>query len=69
MAERLDTSAPVTTAVLDGQEGQQNWFRSDVEISLDAEDDIFGVDYTFYKKKNLAEKWKNEKCFSNRCCK
>ena len=52
MAERLDTSAPVTTAVLDGQEGQQNWFRSDVEISLDAEDDILGVDYTLYKKGN-----------------
>lgn len=49
MAERSDTTAATSTAVLDGGEGQENWFRSDVKVSLNAKDDNLGVDYTLYK--------------------
>src|SRR3989344_3387747 len=52
MAERRDTTAPTTTAALNGQEGEQSWYKSDVEVSLNAQDntDGLGVDYTLYKK-------------------
>jgi len=51
MAERKDTISPTTTAILDGLQGQQNWFRSDVIVTLDAKDNEggLGVDYTLYK--------------------
>lgn len=51
MAERLDTTAATTTAVLNGEEGEDNWFRSDVTVELTAEDNPggLGVDYTLYK--------------------
>lgn len=51
MAERLDIVAPTTTAILTGTEGQSGWFRSDVQISLNAQDNSggLGVDYTMYK--------------------
>lgn len=51
MAERADIIPPVTTAVLSGQKGQENWFRSDVEVQLNAQDNDggLGVDYTLYK--------------------
>ncbi len=49
--ERVDTTAPTTTAILSGEEGQENWYRSNVEISLVAEDNAggLGVEYTAYK--------------------
>lgn len=51
MAERADTIAPTTTAILDGQQGEQNWFRSNVTVNLSAQDNEngLGVDYTLYK--------------------
>ncbi len=51
MAERADTTPPTTNAQLTGQQGQQNWFRSDVSVTLDAQDNEggLGVDYTMYK--------------------
>lgn len=51
VAERLDTIPPVTTAVFAGQQGQAKWFRSDVQLTLEAEDNEegLGVDYTLYK--------------------
>ena len=51
MAERKDTLSPTTTATLSGQLGQANWFRSDVQLSLDAQDNDggLGLDYTLYK--------------------
>ncbi len=49
--ERADTIAPNTSVTLSGEEGQENWFRSDVEVSFTAEDNEggFGVEYTSYK--------------------
>lgn len=51
MAERLDTISPVTTADLAGNQGQTNWFRSDVQVSLNAADNEggLGIDYTLYR--------------------
>ncbi|MBI4084533.1 MAG: peptidoglycan DD-metalloendopeptidase family protein [Candidatus Levybacteria bacterium] len=51
MAERADTIAPTTTIVLIGDEGESGWFRSDVQLSLEATDNEegLGVDYTMYK--------------------
>lgn len=51
MAEQLDTIAPTTNAVLSGEQGQSNWFRSDVHVTLIAQDNEggLGVDYTLYK--------------------
>src|SRR4030042_720406 len=51
MAERLDTTSPITNLILNGQKGDNGWFKSDVEISLDAQDNEggLGVDYTLYK--------------------
>lgn len=57
MAERLDTTAPITTAFLSGNQGQPNWFRSDAQVILEAQDNEggLGVDYTLYKINN--EDW------------
>ncbi|MBU0569899.1 hypothetical protein KKB40_03900 [Patescibacteria group bacterium] len=51
MAERFDTTAPTTNAVLSGEEGKDGWFKSDVEVTLNAQDNEggLGVDYTLYK--------------------
>lgn len=51
MAERLDTTAPTTTAILVGTQGQSGWFRSKVEVILEHRDNEggLGVDYTLYK--------------------
>lgn len=51
MAERADTTPPTTTVILNGQQGQPNWFRSNVELSLNAQDNDggLGVDYTMYR--------------------
>ncbi len=51
MAERLDATSPITTAEFSGQQGQQNWFRSGINIFLDAKDNEggSGVNYTLFK--------------------
>lgn len=51
VAQRLDTIPPITTAVLDGQQGSPHWFRSDVQVTLNAVDNEggLGVDYTLYR--------------------
>lgn len=51
MAERIDTTPPVTNASLSGDEGRDNWFRSDVTVTLRPEDSEqgLGVDYTMFK--------------------
>lgn len=51
MAERADTVAPTTTANLSGDQGQTHWFRSDVSVSLNAQDNEggLGIDYTLYR--------------------
>jgi len=51
MAERADTIAPTTAAILGGEKGQDNWYRSNVTVSLNAQDNPggLGVDYTMYK--------------------
>ena len=41
-----DTTPPVTTHELDGTMGENDWYISDVTITLTAEDDNSGVDYT-----------------------
>ncbi len=49
MAERLDTTAPVTTPTLEGQKGTGNNFRSDVKLYLDSTDNGgLGVEFTAY---------------------
>ena len=54
MGERKDLIPPITTVDLQGIKGQENWFRSDVSLSLTATDgtneDSAGIDYTLYKK-------------------
>lgn len=57
MAERLDTIPPITTANLLGDRGKENWFRSDVNLIIDAQDneDGLGIDYTMYRKE--GEDW------------
>lgn len=47
-AERLDTMPPITTAVLSGAQGKPSWYRSDVSATLNATDNILGLDYTLY---------------------
>jgi hypothetical protein len=53
MGERKDMIPPVTNVQLNGAKGQGNWFRSDVEMKLNATDsadiDPSGVKYTYYK--------------------
>ncbi len=51
MGERIDTIAPATTAQLSGSQEQANWFRSDVQITLNAADNTggLGIDNTQYK--------------------
>jgi len=44
-----DTRPPVTTHHFDGVMGDNNWFVSNVTVTLTAVDDSAGVDYTMYK--------------------
>lgn len=48
MADRIDTSPPSTSVSLLGDEGEDDWFRSDVAVELFAEDNEngLGVAYT-----------------------
>jgi hypothetical protein len=43
-----DSAPPVTEAVLDGTAGSNDWYVSDVEVTLDAEDDESEVAETLY---------------------
>jgi hypothetical protein len=43
-----DSAPPVTEAVLDGTQGTGSWYVSDVEVTLDAEDDESEVAETLY---------------------
>jgi len=38
MAERVDTFPPTTTPIFEGSQGNPGWYRSDVQVSLDAQD-------------------------------
>jgi murein DD-endopeptidase MepM/ murein hydrolase activator NlpD len=59
MAQRKDTVAPTTTAILEGQKGTGNNFRSDVKVNLNALDnpDGLGVEFTAYGFE--GEDWKS----------
>ena len=58
MANRKDTQPPTTEATIDGQKGTENWYRSNLNIRLNAADNQngLGVEYTFYRIGNTA--WK-----------
>ncbi|MBD3181126.1 hypothetical protein GF312_02470, partial [Candidatus Poribacteria bacterium] len=45
----VDVDPPVTTAQLDGIEGENGWYVSNINVSLLAEDDLSGVDNTEFK--------------------
>lgn len=68
VAERIDTIAPTTSAVMNGQQGQSNWYRSDVQVVLNAQDNEggLGIDYTLYKLEGGDwEIYKNPLNFTN----
>ncbi|MEF8874832.1 MAG: PHD finger domain-containing protein, partial [Candidatus Thermoplasmatota archaeon] len=46
----VDKEPPDTEVVLTGEEGDNDWFVSQVEVELEAEDGLSGVDYTEYRK-------------------
>jgi len=58
MADRKDTQPPVTEAIIEGEKGTENWYRSNLNIKLDAIDNQggLGVEYTFYRIGN--NEWK-----------
>jgi murein DD-endopeptidase MepM/ murein hydrolase activator NlpD len=60
MGERKDMIPPATSAELQGERGDGNWFRGDVNLALNATDsadeDQAGVDYILYKIE--GEDWK-----------
>jgi len=46
---KIDQTPPTTTHEFKGIMGDNNWFVSDVTVTLSAEDETSGVDYTMYK--------------------
>lgn len=49
MAERIDTTPPLTTPIINGDSNTQDFYNSDVVLSLLADDgDGLGVEYTMY---------------------
>jgi len=44
-----DTTPPVTTHDFDGTVGENNWYVSDVIVTLTATDDASGVEFTYYQ--------------------
>jgi len=53
----LDITAPDTTISLSGIMGTNNWYLSNVTVTLNATDDISGVNYTEYSTDNVT--WNN----------
>src|SRR3989337_3698867 len=51
IAERADTIPSTTQAILTWESGHEGWFRSDVKLTFDAQDNQggLGVDYTLYR--------------------
>lgn len=51
MGERIDTLPPETDVYLEGKEGENKWFRSDVLMTFSAADNNegLGVDYTLFR--------------------
>ncbi|UCE80853.1 MAG: hypothetical protein JSV94_06870, partial [Methanobacteriota archaeon] len=45
----VDGAAPITSYKLSGTIGDGGWYRSDVTVVLEAEDDLSGVTSTFYR--------------------
>jgi len=50
-----DTVPPVTTHVFEGVRGDNDWFTSNVVVTLTAEDVSSGLDYTMYKLEDDTE--------------
>jgi hypothetical protein len=46
---KVDKTPPTTSATLSGTQGKQQWFRSNVVVTLAASDNLSGVDYTEYR--------------------
>lgn len=46
--EEIDTTPPHTTSDIEGAQGHQGWYTSDVYLILQAEDDLSGVETTMY---------------------
>ena len=46
---KIDLSAPLTQATGSGTAGTNGWYRSSVQVSLSASDNLSGVQTTFYK--------------------
>lgn len=46
---RIDSTAPVTQASVSGTAGTNNWYRSAVQVSLSASDNVSGVQTTNYR--------------------
>ncbi len=61
MGKRLDTTAPVTSVLFEGDEGKKNNFRSDVTVSLAPTDNEggLGVDYSAItiKGPDIEKEW------------
>jgi murein DD-endopeptidase MepM/ murein hydrolase activator NlpD len=51
MGEPSDIISPITEALLEGNVGEQNWFRSNIKALFDAKDNAggLGVEYTAYQ--------------------
>lgn len=68
MGEVKDAQAPVTQAILSGNKGQDNWYRSDVGVELKGADNEGGLGllYTLFSlDEDLWEEYSNELSFSN----
>jgi len=50
-----DTEPPVTTHEFEGTMGDNDWYTSNVVVTLTGEDDSSGVDYTMYKLEDDTE--------------
>ena len=46
---KIDSVAPVTQASASGTAGANNWYRSAVQVSLNASDNVAGVQSSFYR--------------------
>ena len=46
---RIDSTAPITQASVSGTAGTNNWYRSAVQVSLSASDNLSGVQNTLYR--------------------